>query len=466
MISEQDLLRLSEAEVGRRVSDDASLEGWVRIATRPQRHVAVDFYYRYRSEGRLHEVRVGSWPQHTLAAIRQARDRLRSNYEPAATGSAIAPAAVGSAPSPDPTLQQVFAFWLRDAAVRRKDQGRALLRGFAKDVLPALGTQRSSRIDSSQIVALLDRVAARGAVTQANALLAELRQMFRHAVLAGWIAHDPTYGIRRVAVAPAAAGSERALSDDEIRELACALGAARLRSRVEHAVWLLLATGCRLGELCGARWEEVDLPGAVWTVPASRSRSGAPHPIHLSALSRRHLVALKELDRGSQWLFSGRGGSGAIDANAIGKQLRDRQRDARIEGRTRATRSLVLSSGEWTARTLRRTAASIMAAQGARPDVIQSCLNRSSAAALTDAQRESLHAERRDAFERLGRHLAALIEQANAQQAAPPQPQPSAAPAHGQAAGNPAPARTSDPAPRRAEHAVSAGDRPAATHRH
>tara|TARA_R110001583_G_scaffold113099_1_gene263472 strand:- start:18983 stop:20266 length:1284 start_codon:yes stop_codon:yes gene_type:complete len=44
-----------------------------------------------------------------------------------------------------------------------------------------------------------------------------------------------------------------------------------------------ILTGCRSGEARGARWDEIDLTNATWTIPASRMKAGKEHRVPLSA---------------------------------------------------------------------------------------------------------------------------------------------------------------------------------------
>jgi integrase len=59
----------------------------------------------------------------------------------------------------------------------------------------------------------------------------------------------------------------------------------RLRVKLSAAadcLEFLILTACRSGEARGARWGEVDLAAAVWTVPGSRMKAGRPHRVTLS----------------------------------------------------------------------------------------------------------------------------------------------------------------------------------------
>jgi integrase len=66
-----------------------------------------------------------------------------------------------------------------------------------------------------------------------------------------------------------------------------------------RALELAILTATRSGEVLGARWEEIDLDGATWTVPGDRMKAGLEHRIPLSgpalALLRR-LAAIRTGD--------------------------------------------------------------------------------------------------------------------------------------------------------------------------
>ncbi|MBW6397613.1 tyrosine-type recombinase/integrase [Roseomonas sp. HJA6] len=49
-----------------------------------------------------------------------------------------------------------------------------------------------------------------------------------------------------------------------------------------RALEFLILTAARTGEVIGARWSEIDMAGAVWTVPADRMKAGKEHRIPLS----------------------------------------------------------------------------------------------------------------------------------------------------------------------------------------
>ena len=56
----------------------------------------------------------------------------------------------------------------------------------------------------------------------------------------------------------------------------------------------LVLTACCSAEVCGARWTEIELETAVWTIPAKRTKAGRKHRV---PLSDRALAVLDEARR-------------------------------------------------------------------------------------------------------------------------------------------------------------------------
>ena len=48
------------------------------------------------------------------------------------------------------------------------------------------------------------------------------------------------------------------------------------------AVEFLVITAVRSGEVCGAKWEEIDRDAAVWVIPSKRMKIKCEHRVPLS----------------------------------------------------------------------------------------------------------------------------------------------------------------------------------------
>jgi integrase len=70
----------------------------------------------------------------------------------------------------------------------------------------------------------------------------------------------------------------------------------------------LILTAARTGEVLEARWSEIDVEQAAWTIPACRVRAGREHRIPLAPRCIELLGQAKLLAAGSDFVFPGRSG--------------------------------------------------------------------------------------------------------------------------------------------------------------
>jgi len=73
-----------------------------------------------------------------------------------------------------------------------------------------------------------------------------------------------------------------------------------------RALELAILTACRSGEVRGARWSEIDLDNALWTIPAERMKAGREHRVPLNAAAVELLQNLPRFESVDQ-VFVGKG---------------------------------------------------------------------------------------------------------------------------------------------------------------
>lgn len=305
------------------------------------------------------------------------------------------------------TVRKLFERWAEIELTGRKDNGAETKRGLEKDVLRAIGERYAEDIKRADIMAVLDAVKARKADRLANRLLAEMRQMFGFALVREIVTADPTAGIKKKDVGGKDEERDRVLSEPEIRSLPVALAGANLMHQTQHAIWAMLATCCRIGELTGARVADVDLDAGVWTLPDTKN--GKAHTIYLSDFAKRHMAALVGLSGGGKWLMPATRLDGSVCSKSITKQVRDRQRGSEKTNGTKQTTALRLSGGDWVPHDLRRTGATLMGELGVSGDVIEKCLNHTEQSKVKRTyQRAVREQEQREAWRLLGDRLELL----------------------------------------------------------
>lgn len=75
---------------------------------------------------------------------------------------------------------------------------------------------------------------------------------------------------------------------------------AKKTSVVSRAVLFGILTATRVQEFLCARWDEIDIQRATWTIPASRMKCGLEHRV---PLSRQALAVLERCERKSELVF-------------------------------------------------------------------------------------------------------------------------------------------------------------------
>jgi len=87
----------------------------------------------------------------------------------------------------------------------------------------------------------------------------------------------------------------RALPHGEVAEALVKVRGSRAAPAAKLALEFAALTACRSNEVRRARWDEVDLEAAVWTIPAERMKAGREHRVPLSCRALEVLAAARAL---------------------------------------------------------------------------------------------------------------------------------------------------------------------------
>lgn len=420
---------LTPVDVGRRLPDGGGMSGKVRSR---KDGTVVSFEYRYRKKGGGFRYAVcGVWPDVPLKEIRQRRDALRLKLKEGIDPLEEARlnqlqqeveqardierqqaelARLAAEKAARRTVRTALAQWYETELSRRKDGGKETIRALDKDVIPAIGEVALPDVRRAMLTDILDRIVQRGARVLANRTFADLRQFFNFCVAREWIDANPLATLTKEKVGGKESERERVLNEAEIRELRAKLPAANLQRTTELALWIMLATCCRVGELSQARWEYVDLERGEWRIPAGNSKNAREHVVLLSDFARRQFEVLRVLTGHSEWCYPANHRDGHVCLKSISKQVRDRQRETPMMHRTQATGALRLSGGEWTVHDLRRTGATLMGELGVIGEIIERCLNHLEPSKLKRTyQKHECRGAMQEAWKLLGQRLDLLI---------------------------------------------------------
>lgn len=411
-LTDKHLRACKPTEVEQNLGDGGGL--WIRVLPKTKGG-AINFYYRFEIAGKERRYNCGSYPETSLALARElrntARNMVRKGIDPVLqeTTDRAARSAAQAMESMEKTVSELLDDWKRVyLAAHRKDGGNAVEDAIKRDVIPVIGSMKAKDVRLPHIVKVIDRILGRNARRTANQTLSLMRQMFRHGMGRGIVETDPTLALSRKQAGGKEVPVDRNLSYGEITELHQKCEQADLPERIKAAIWILLATGARVGELSNAKWKDINEDQQTWTIPATNSKNGREHLIHLSPFAMTQISILKKI-KCSDYLFAGRDPEKPISEKLISKSVRDRIRSIPLKKRTPKVGTLLLAGGDWSPHDLRRTMASRMGDLGVEPHVIERCLNHIQQGIVGVYQRQEYMVARKAAFHVWGVKIQELI---------------------------------------------------------
>ena len=115
------------------------------------------------------------------------------------------------------------------------------------------------------------------------------------------------------------------------------------------AIRFAILTATRSNETRGARWTEIDVDDALWTVPTERTKMRRPHRVPLSTAALAVLEEARTLPASDDLVFPSRRGQ-VIHHSTIALALRTAGLDTTLHGFRATFRSWALENGEdWAA---------------------------------------------------------------------------------------------------------------------
>lgn len=200
----------------------------------------------------------------------------------------------------------VIADWnVATAADLRPSTVRQRKREIDNDLLPTLKSRQIGSITRLELTALL-KVVEKRAPEVARNLRNHLWGVFEYAIDSGLIENNPVPPVR--VMKKRNQKNHPALSDKQIGNFLRTLdNTGRINEETRIAMLLVLLTACRKAEVIEGRWDEVDLAGAQWEIPASRMKAKRAHWVPLPPQAVALLTRLRALvpaDR--EYLFPNR----------------------------------------------------------------------------------------------------------------------------------------------------------------
>lgn len=249
--------------------------------------------YRYLDKEKL--LAFGVYPLTTLAEAREKREeakkQLAGGKDPSTVKKAEKRQAMQDARN---TFRAVALEWHENQLGKwTPKHGINVLRRLEIDIFPYIGSRPISEIDPPELLnSVLRKIEKRGALDVVARVKQICGQIFRYGVATGKCNRDVTPDLRGAL----RTGKTKHFASLDIKDMPEFLHVletndARLFARTRRAIRLLMLTFTRTTELIHSKWDEFDLEGGMWQIPAERMKMGNPH---LVPLSKQAIVLLKE----------------------------------------------------------------------------------------------------------------------------------------------------------------------------
>jgi len=308
------------------------------------------FIFRYRHGARQPCVTIGSVAAISAAQARTAASqlyaRVRLGEDP---GGDRADARARASETMELALRQYLVHMqakLRPGSFANVD--RHLMRHAA----PLHRLELAKAAERRTVASLLTKIASTSGPVEANSMKGSLSGFFEWAIGQGLLdGTDPTIGIANF---PTAGPRGHVPTDAELVKIWNALR----DDDYGDIVRLLTLTLCRLSEIGGLRWDEIDFATGLIRLPAARTKTGIARDVPMSASVRQMLERRHQRADGSRPPVFGTGQGG-------------------FSGWSRAKRELDRRAGVtgWVIHDLRRYGSTTLNNEGiALPHIIESCL--------------------------------------------------------------------------------------------
>jgi integrase len=191
---------------------------------------------------------------------------------------------------------------------------------FAYEVI---GDRPVAKITAPELLAVLQKIEARGTYETARRLRSTCGMVFRYAIATGRAERDPSVDLRGALTTPQVKHRATIIEPTAIGALLRAIEGFDGQPTTLAALRLAPLVFVRPGELRHAEWKEFDFDRAEWLIPAEKMKMSRPHRVPLARQTLAILKDLKTITGELRWLFPSVGSvMRPISENTVNAALR------------------------------------------------------------------------------------------------------------------------------------------------
>ncbi|MFA7595998.1 MAG: integrase arm-type DNA-binding domain-containing protein [Novosphingobium sp.] len=280
---------------------------------------------KYRIDGREKKLGLGTYPETSLSKVRalrdQARELIAAGIDPGLEKQRAKQRAQANASNTFGEIAQEFIDKRRREGMSSSTADKSEY--YVSRLGPVLARLPIAEIGAPDLLAVLRKVEAKGNHETARRVLQLSGRIFRYAVATARLASDPTRDLRGALTAPQPKHYGAIVEPKRAGELLRSIDGYDGQVLTKIAMQLSPHVFVRPGELRHAEWGDIDLDGALWTIPAHKMKMRKAHLVPLSRQSVELLRQAYEITGPSGYVFpSIRTRSRPMSENTINAGLR------------------------------------------------------------------------------------------------------------------------------------------------
>lgn len=261
---------------------------------------------KYRYAGKEKLLALGVFPEISLSEARQKRDAARKLLDGGEDPStAKREKKRQTIEKSEQTFERIAREWHKKGSAKWSTGYAAkIMDSLEQNVFPSIGKRPISEISAKEMLDVLSKIEARGALEIASRVKQRCSAVFNYAITKLLTTSNPVLPLRGSFQAPKNKNHAR-LKIEEMPEFMQKLAAYDGRKQTALAIRFLAYTFVRTGELRYARWSEFDFDGAQWRIPAERMKMKEQHIVPLSTQVIALLQELKGFNGEGELVFPG-----------------------------------------------------------------------------------------------------------------------------------------------------------------
>jgi integrase len=268
----------------------------------------------YRFGGKQKAISFGPYPAVSLSEARGKRDDAKKLL------AAGKDPGVRQEPKPGNTFEDIARRWHdNEKSGWVKAHADRVLSRIERDVFPQIGSKPITEIEAPEILELLRKVEARGALDISKRLRQSIGSVFRFAIAEGKARHNPAADVGDALKPKPKVKHFASLKAADIPALIETINAYDGEHQTRLALLLTLHTFVRTSETRYAAWPEfegLDGPEPLWRIPKERMKMGREHLVPLSPQAVAILREIRALND-AFYLFPGANGRGVMSQNTM-----------------------------------------------------------------------------------------------------------------------------------------------------